>query len=233
VVVWLLLAEPEAELIDDGDVVDEAVAELEPLTSLEGDIELVNEAVEVAVLLAPALGDDEDVPLTELVPDALDGPEGVDEPLAESDGAGVPLEVAVLELVTEDDEDRLEEGGAVSVEEAVYEDDSEALLVGELVTMDEGLIELDAELVPEEDAVSKALSVLVPVPVGVTVGAVEPELDGEADDVWPLVDETDADALVLGEPLAVAAADNELLGLVEAVPVPESKLELLPEADCE
>ena len=104
-VVWLPLEVPEAELSGDGDVDDEAVAEPEPLKTLDGDAELVKEAVGLAELLAPALTDDEDVPLVELVEDALTGPEGVDEPLAESDDAGVPLGVAVLDPVTVADED--------------------------------------------------------------------------------------------------------------------------------
>ena len=104
-VVWLPLEEPEAELSGDRDVDDEAVAEPEPLKTLDGDAELVKEAVGLAELLAPALTDDEDVPLMELVADALTGPEGVDEPLAVSDDAGVSLGAAVLDPVTVADED--------------------------------------------------------------------------------------------------------------------------------
>ena len=103
--VWLPLAEPEAELTGDGDEVEEAVAEPEPLSTLERDEEIVDEAVGLAELLAPALIDDEGVPLIEFDPDALAGPEEVEEPLAESDGTGVPLPVAVFESVTELDED--------------------------------------------------------------------------------------------------------------------------------
>ena len=84
---------------------NEAVADPEPLTTLEGDAELVKVAVGLTELLAPALTDDEDVPLAELVADALTGPEGVDEPLDESDDAGVSLGVAVLDPVTVADED--------------------------------------------------------------------------------------------------------------------------------
>ena len=118
-------------------------------------------------------------------------------------------------------------------EDAVKEDDGDALPVGEPLSTDEGLTELDAEAVPDEDGVGEALSVLVSVLDGVSVGTVEPELEAEADDDWPLVTETDAEALALEVPLGVSAADSVLLGLAETVPVAVSKLEPLPEAVCE
>ena len=116
-------------------------------------------------------------------------------------------------------------------DEAVKEEGGDELLVGELEAMDEGLTELEAEAVPDADVVGEALSVLVPVSEGVSVGAVEPELEAEADDDLPLVEDTEAEALALGVPLGVSPAEDEPLGLAETVLVAVSRLELLPEPD--
>ena len=101
----LLLAEPEAELTGVADVVDVAVTEPELVIPLEGDAELVNESAGVAELLVTPLNDDEGVPLAELEADSLAGPERVEQPLAVFVGADVLLDVAVLEPLTEPDED--------------------------------------------------------------------------------------------------------------------------------
>jgi hypothetical protein len=174
------------------------------------------------------------VPLAELVADALTGPEGVDEPLDESDDTGVSLRVAVLDA---SDSGRR---GLSSRRAGLWTKRTPSRKTTVMhcpwashYDADEGLTELDAEAVPDEDVVGEALSVLVSVLDGVSVGAVEPELEAEADVDWPLVTEIDAEALSLPVPLGVSAADSVLLGLAVTVPVAVSKLEPLPEAVCE